>query len=227
MKKINIAIDGYSSCGKSTLAKELARRLGYAYIDSGAMYRAVTLYAMRNGMANSEIDKEGLINSLPEIQIDFKHNTETGQSETHLNGENVEHEIRGMEVSGLVSKVAIIKEIRAKLVEIQHSIGQKKGVVMDGRDIGTVVLPHAELKIFMTASEEVRAQRRFSEMQEKGIEITLEEVRANLQDRDHKDTTREENPLKKADDALVLDNSNLTMQQQNDLAHGWALERIN
>lgn len=202
--------------------------MGYTYIDSGAMYRAVTLYGLRNGLVTADgVRDDALIEALDDIWIDFEYNVEEGKSETFLNGENVEKEIRGMHVSGSVSRVAIIKEVREKLVQIQHSFGVKRGVVMDGRDIGTVVLPDAELKIFMTASEDVRSQRRFDEMKAKGMDITLEEVRANLRDRDHKDTTRAENPLKQAHDARVLDNTDMTMDEQNDLAYSWAMEVIN
>ena len=216
MQKINIAIDGFSSCGKSTLAKDLARKLNYIYTDTGAMYRAITLYGMKNGcVSQEEIDSNRLIKELPNIDVSFTFNKETGKSETYLNGENVEEEIREMAVSSLVSRVSVISEVREKLVHIQQKTAKDKGVVMDGRDIGSVVLPDAELKLFMTADEEIRAQRRFSELKQKKVAVTFEEVIENIRDRDHNDTVREKNPLKQADDAIVLDNSHMTISEQD------------
>lgn len=215
MKKITIAIDGYSSTGKSTLAKQLAKHLGYIYVDTGAMYRAVTLFAMQNGYITSEFfDKESLINSLPSIKLQFKFNAELGFAEMYLNNVNVEKEIRTIEVSNFVSKVAEVSEIRSKLVEQQQEMGKDKAIVMDGRDIGTVVFPEAELKIFMTASPETRAQRRFDELQSKGDEVTYEAVLANVQERDYIDTHREDSPLVIADDAIEIDNSYLSREEQ-------------
>lgn len=228
MKKFNIAIDGYSSCGKSTLAKELARKLGYIYVDSGAMYRAVTLYGMRNGMvADGKVDKPALVSVLPQIKISFVYNRFEGKSETYLNEENVEQEIRLMEVSNHVSQVSVIKEVRDKLKAIQQGFGSDKGVVMDGRDIGTVILPKAPLKIFMTASPEIRAQRRFEELKAKGVaDITYEAVLQNLTFRDKEDTSRAESPLKQADDAVVIDNTELTQEEQLDIALGLAISTM-
>lgn len=224
---INIAIDGYSSCGKSTLAKALARELEYVYIDSGAMYRAVTLFALRNQLvAENDTTGASLIAALDEINISFEHNPETGKSETLLNGENVEQEIRQMLVSNHVSWVSSIKEVRQKLVALQQGLGVKKGLVMDGRDIGTVVFPNAELKLFMTADPAIRAQRRFDELISKGQSLTMEEVTANIAKRDQIDTTREESPLRQAKDALVIDNSNLTQDAQLAKAVQLVRERI-
>jgi cytidylate kinase len=216
MQKITIAIDGYSSCGKSTLAKSLAQRLNYSYVDTGAMYRAVTLYALRNNMIdkNHNVDAEKLIKSLNQIKLDFVFDLHTKTSETYLNGENVERQIRTMEVSGNVSKVSSIKEVREKMIAIQRALGKKKGVVMDGRDIGTNVFPKAELKLFMTADNDVRAQRRLDELRSKGQYFTFEEVKQNLLQRDHDDSTRKENPLTQAEDALVLDNSDISKEDQ-------------
>jgi cytidylate kinase len=215
LKKITIAIDGYSSTGKSTLAKQLAKHLGYIYVDTGAMYRAVTLFAMQNGYISSEFfDKESLINSLPSIKLQFKFNAELGFAEMYLNNINVEKEIRTIEVSNFVSKVAEVSEVRSKLVEQQQEMGKDKAIVMDGRDIGTVVFPEAELKIFMTASPETRAQRRFDELQSKGDEVTYEAVLANVQERDYIDTHREDSPLVIADDAIEIDNSYLSREEQ-------------
>lgn len=212
---IIIALDGYSSCGKSTFAKAIAKELGYLFIDSGAMYRAVTLFAMENGfIKDHQLDTAKLKQSMPAVQVDFKFNPASSRHETHLNGRNVEEQIRSMEVSENVSEVSKIKEVRSRLVTLQQKIGESKGIVMDGRDIGTVVFPNAEIKIFMTARPEVRAQRRYKELQEKGQSITLEEVSQNLTQRDYIDENRENSPLRKADDALVLDNSNMTPQQQ-------------
>ena len=214
-KKITIAIDGYSSTGKSTLAKQLASHLGYVYVDTGAMYRAVTLFAMQNGYISAEfLDKQSLINSLPFIKLDLRYNSDLGYAEMFLNDVNVEAEIRTIEVSNFVSLVAEISEVRHKLVEQQQQMGKEKGVVMDGRDIGTVVFPDAELKIFMTASPQTRAQRRFNELSEKGHKVTFEAVLKNVEDRDHIDTHRADSPLVMAVDAIEIDNSELSRQQQ-------------
>jgi len=227
MSKITIAIDGYSSCGKSTLAKQLASNLSYTYVDSGAMYRAITLFAIENGLASKEhVDEQGLIAELDNIDIDLKYNAEKQSVTTFLNGKNVEEEIRTMRVSEVVSYVSVIKEVRAKLRFMQQEWGKRGGVVMDGRDIGTAVFPNAELKIFMTASPEVRAKRRFDELKAKGRKVSLEEVRDNLVSRDQEDTTRKENPLIQAEDAVVLDNSELTPEQQLEKALDWVQERV-
>lgn len=216
-KKITIAIDGFSSTGKSTLAKQLANHLGYVYVDTGAMYRAVAFFAMQNGYINAtSFDKGSLINSLPFIRLEFKFNSELGFAEMYLNDINVEKEIRTIEVSNYVSKVAEISEVRAKLVEQQKEMGINKGIVMDGRDIGTVVFPEAELKIFMTASAITRAERRFKELEAKGDDVSFEEVLKNVEDRDYIDTHREDSPLVMADDAIEIDNSHLTRQEQFD-----------
>ena len=222
--KINIAIDGYSSCGKSTLAKELAQELDYVFIDSGAMYRAVTLFALQNGIANGELDENKLISRLAEIEIRFEFNTSSGASDVFLNGDNVESEVRKMQVSDYVSLVAAVKEVRLKLVELQQKMGINKGVVMDGRDIGTVVFPNAELKIFMTANNEIRAKRRFEELQSKGEKPSLERVKANLEKRDFIDTNRKADPLRQASDARVLNNSNLSREEQLSLVLKWIEE---
>jgi cytidylate kinase len=215
LKKITIAIDGFSSTGKSTLAKQLANHLGYVYVDTGAMYRAITFFAMQNGYITSDyFDKETLINSLPFIKLQFKFNPNVGFAEMYLNGENVENQIRTMEVSGNVSRVAEVSEVRAKLVEQQQDFGKEKGIVMDGRDIGTVVFPNAELKIFMNASMETKAQRRFDELMTKGQEVTFDEVLKNVQERDYIDTHRKDSPLLKATDAIEIDNSNLNREEQ-------------
>lgn len=222
MKQIIIAIDGYSSTGKSTLAKTLAKRLSYKYIDTGAMYRVVALFALRNGFINNEkIDKSGLITHLNQIKIAFQINEE-GKSEATLNGLSVESEIRGMEVSSYVSKVSAIPAVRKLLVAQQQEMGIAKGIVMDGRDIASVVFPNAELKLFMTASEEIRVQRRLDEMISIGAVVTFEEVKANLAERDYLDTHRAIAPLIQTEDALVLDNSSLTREEQ--LA--WVLEKV-
>jgi len=222
--KINIAIDGYSSCGKSTLAKELAQKLDYVFIDSGAMYRAVTLFALQNGIVNGELDENKLISRLAEIEIKFEFNTSSSASDVLLNGENVETEIRKMQVSDYVSPVAAVKEVRLKLVELQQKMGINKGVVMDGRDIGTVVFPNAELKIFMTANNEIRAKRRFEELQSKGEKPSLERVKANLEKRDFIDTNRKADPLRQAADARVLNNSDLSREEQLSLVLKWIEE---
>ncbi|WP_396212286.1 (d)CMP kinase [Flavobacterium sp.] len=215
MKKITIAIDGFSSTGKSTLAKQLAKHLGYIYVDTGAMYRAVTLFTMQKGYISNEFfNKETLINSLPLIKLYFQFNADLGFAEMYLNDVNVEKEIRTIEVSNFVSKVAEVSEVRAKLVEQQKEMGRNKAIVMDGRDIGTVVFPDAELKIFMTASAETRAQRRFDELQAKGDSVTYEEVLKNVQDRDYIDTHRDDSPLVIADDAIEIDNSYLSREEQ-------------
>ncbi len=215
MKKITVAIDGFSSTGKSTLAKELAKKLGYAYIDTGAMYRAVTLFAMRKGFIDAKhFDKERLIADLSEIDLQFIYNAQKGFAEMYLNQNNVEEIIRSLEVSNFVSQVAALSEVRKKLVEQQQSLGREKGVVMDGRDIGTVVFPEAELKIFMTASAEIRAERRYNELIEKGQEVCLEDVFKNVVERDAIDTTRKDSPLVKAADAIAFDNSNLSKEEQ-------------
>lgn len=215
MKKITIAVDGFSSSGKSTMAKQLARQIGYIYIDTGAMYRAVTLYAMRNGcFSDGGIDTQRLQQEMKEIHISFKINNETGLPETILNGENVEREIRNMEVSQRVSEVAALPFVREVLVEQQQRMGQEKGVVLDGRDVGTVVFPDAELKIFVTASPEIRARRRVDELEAKGMPASFEEVMENVKKRDHIDSTREVGPLRQAEDAVVLDNSDMTREEQ-------------
>ena len=214
-KKITIAIDGFSSTGKSTLAKQLATHLGYVYVDTGAMYRAVAFFAMQNGFINDEFfDKESLIKSLPFIKLQFKFNADLGFAEMYLNKVNVETEIRTIEVSSFVSKVAEVSEVRTKLVEQQKEMGKDKGIVMDGRDIGTVVFPDAELKIFMTASATTRAQRRYNELVAKGDRVTFEEVLKNVEERDYIDTHREDSPLVMAEDAIEIDNSHLTHEEQ-------------
>ncbi|WP_445452323.1 (d)CMP kinase [Flavobacterium sp. 25HG05S-40] len=215
MKKITIAIDGFSSTGKSTLAKQLAQHLGYVYVDTGAMYRAVTFFAMQNGYITKDFfDKQTLINSLPYIKLHFVFNPDLGFAEMYLNDINIEKEIRTLDVSNFVSLVAEVSEVRAKLVEQQQEMGKEKGIVMDGRDIGTVVFPSAELKIFMTASAQTRAQRRFDELQGKGQEVSFEEVLKNVEGRDYIDTHREDSPLRKAADAIEIDNSYLTKDEQ-------------
>jgi len=224
MRKIIIAIDGHSSCGKSTMAKMLANKLEYLYLDSGAMYRAVTLYALRNNLIDKgEIKYQKLIDQLLKIKIGFSKNLETGQSITYLNGENVEDEIRQLPVSNFVSSIATIAEVRNLMVKQQQLFGKDKGFVMDGRDIGTIVFPDAEFKIFMTASPEIRAQRRYYELKKKGYSVIFEDILKNLKDRDKKDTNRKISPLKIAPGAIILDNSNLTRQEQL----SWALEKAN
>lgn len=218
MKKITIAIDGFSSTGKSTLAKQLAKHLGYVYVDTGAMYRAVTFYAMQHNLVSeNHLDKEQLIAKLPTINLQFHFNEDLGFAEMYVNGVNVEKEIRTLEVSRCVSKVAEISEVRSKLVASQQAMGKNKAIVMDGRDIGTVVFPDAELKIFMNSSAQTRAERRYKELIEKGQHVTYEEVLENVQERDYIDTHREDSPLVKADDAIEIDNSALTKQEQFDL----------
>ena len=224
MKKITIAIDGHSSCGKSTMAKDLAREVGYVYVDTGAMYRSVTLFALRNGLFTADgIDEETLRQRMPEIKISFKFNAETGRPDTYLNGELVEQEIRTMEVSNHVSPIATLGFVREAMVAQQQQMGKDKGVVMDGRDIGTVVFPDAELKVFVTASAEVRAQRRYDELKGKGMEADYDEILKNVQERDYIDSHREVSPLKKADDAIELDNSHMTIAEQKQ----WLLDRFN
>ena len=225
MKKIVIAIDGYSSCGKSTMAKDLAREVGYIYVDTGAMYRAVTLFAMRNGVfdADDNIDEARLKALLPDVKLTFKLNSETKLPEVCLNGECVERDIRTLEVSQHVSPIAALPFARENLVEQQQAMGKEKGIVMDGRDIGTVVFPDAELKIFVTASAEIRAQRRFKELEAKGMPANFDEILQNVEQRDYIDTHRETSPLRQADDALVLDNSHLTIADQK----VWLMEKFN
>ena len=214
-KKITIAIDGFSSTGKSTLAKELAKHLGYVYVDTGAMYRAVAFFAMQKKYIGKDFfDKEALIKSLPDIKLDFKFNSELGYAEMYLNGINVETEIRTIEVSNYVSLIAEISEVRSKLVEQQKEMGKNKGIVMDGRDIGTIVFPDADLKIFMTASPRTRAERRYKELQKKGDDVTFDAVLKNVEERDYIDTHREDSPLVKANDAIEFDNSNISKQEQ-------------
>lgn len=222
MKKITIAIDGFSSCGKSTMAKDLAERIGFVYIDTGAMYRSVTLFAIRNRLFNSDgsVKANELENHLKDLHISFRLNEKTGRPDTYLNGELVETEIRGMEVSNHVSAIAALPFVRTAMVAQQQQMGSDKGVVMDGRDIGTTVFPDAELKIFVTASAEVRARRRYDEMRGKGQPADYDEILKNVQQRDYIDTHREVSPLRKADDAIELDNSSMTIEQQN----AWLME---
>ena len=222
-KKIIVAIDGYSSCGKSTLAKSLARELGYTYIDSGAMYRVVTLYALRNNLIKEgRPEVKGILEALDSISITFSFDRGLERNTTYLNGENVEEEIRRLEVSENVSPVSTIRDVRVAMVRLQQEMGLNKGIVMDGRDIGTVVFPDAELKIFMTADPGIRAQRRYSELMLKGVSVSMDEIRENISSRDHIDQTRKESPLRKAEDAIVLDNSYLTPDQQLQ----WALQQV-
>ena len=223
MKKITIAIDGHSSCGKSTMAKDLAREVGYVYVDTGAMYRCVTLYALRHGLFTDEgIQEEALRKAMPEIQITFRFNAEKGRPDTYLNGELVEDLIRSMEVSNHVSPIATLGFVREAMVAQQQQMGKDKGVVMDGRDIGTVVFPDAELKIFVTASAEVRAQRRYDELKGKGMEADYEEILKNVQERDYIDSHRAVSPLRKADDAIELYNSHMTIAEQK----AWLMEKF-
>lgn len=218
--KINIAIDGHSSCGKGTLAKNIAKELGYIFIDSGAMYRAVTLYMLNTGLDLEEVAQDPAL--LGNIKIHFEFNSEKSFYETHLNGTNVEDEIRSMRVSRFVSQVSTLRVVRDFLVIQQQEIGRNKGVVMDGRDIGTVVFPDAELKIFMTASPEIRAKRRYEELIKKGVHVNYQEVLHNIRERDHIDSTRKESPLAKAPDAITLDNSSMTKTEQARLSLSWA-----
>ena len=223
MKKITIAIDGHSSCGKSTMAKDLAKAIGYIYVDTGAMYRAVTLFALQQQLWNPDgvLDSDRFATLLPSISITFSLNPDTGRPDTYLNGECVEQAIRGMEVSGKVSEIAALPFVREALVAQQQRMGESKGIVMDGRDIGTVVFPDAELKVFVTASAEVRAQRRFKELCDKGTPADFEEILRNVKERDYIDSHREVSPLRQADDALLLDNSDMTIPEQN----AWLLEQ--
>lgn len=218
MKKITIAIDGHSSCGKSTMAKELARRVGYIYVDTGAMYRCCTLYAMRNNIAPADLEQH-----MADIHISFQLDAETGKPLACLNGEVVESEIRGMEVSSHVSEIAALPFVREAMVDQQRRMGQDKGIVMDGRDIGTTVFPDAELKIFVTASDEVRAQRRYDELKAKGQEADFLDILNNVRERDYMDSHREVSPLRQAEDAVLLDNSNMTIEEQNE----WLIQRFN
>ena len=224
MRKITIAIDGHSSCGKSTMAKDLAREIGYIYIDSGAMYRCCTLFCIEQGLikADGTPDAEALENRMQEIHVSFRLNPDTGRPDTYLNGENVETRIRTMEVSGLVSPVAALPFVRAAMTAQQQAMGREGGIVMDGRDIGTAVFPHAEMKVFVTASDEIRAQRRYDELVAKGEQPDFEAVLQNLRERDHIDSTRAVAPLRQADDALVLDNSHMTIAEQKQ----WLLDRF-
>ena len=224
MKKITIAIDGHSSCGKSTMAKDLAREVGYVYVDTGAMYRCVTLFALRNGLfaADGSINEDELRRQMPNIHITFQFNASTGRPDTYLNGELVEDKIRSMEVSSHVSPIATIGFVREAMVAQQQQMGQGGGVVMDGRDIGTVVFPHAELKIFVTASAEVRAQRRYDELKGKGMEADYGDILKNVQERDYIDSHREVSPLKQAPDAILLDNSHMTIAEQKE----WLMQRF-
>ena len=225
MKKIIVAIDGFSSCGKSTMAKKLSREVGYIYVDSGAMYRAVYLFCIQNGwISETEINAKELEKNIESIRIEFKTNTE-GKSETYLNGKNVEKEIRTLEVANGASRVSTLGFVRRELVRQQQLMGLEKGIVMDGRDIGTVVFPTAELKIFLTASPEIRAQRRLDEMALKGEKADFEEVLANVKERDERDQTRAESPLRKAEDAIIIDNSNLTREEQHEILRTLFIEK--
>lgn len=224
MKKIVIAIDGFSSCGKSTMAKDLAREIGYIYVDTGAMYRSVTLYALRNDMFGDDgkVDEARLHDAIDNIEIAFRLNDETGRPDTLLNGECVEKDIRGLEVSSKVSLIAALPFVREKLVKEQQKMGLAKGIVMDGRDIGTVVFPQAELKIFVTATAEVRTQRRYDELMAKGMPADFEDILKNVQERDYMDSHRAVSPLRKADDAIELDNSHMTIAEQK----AWLMEKF-
>jgi len=223
MKKITIAIDGHSSCGKSTMAKDLAREVGYVYVDTGAMYRCVTLYALRNGLFTADgINEAALRSQMEQIRISFQFNAEAGRPDTYLNGELVERDIRTMEVSSHVSPIAALGFVREAMVAQQQEMGRGGGVVMDGRDIGTVVFPNAELKIFVTASAEVRAQRRYDELKSKGMEADYADILKNVQERDYIDSHREVSPLRQADDALLLDNSNMSIAEQKE----WLMKRF-
>ena len=224
MKKITIAIDGFSSCGKSTMAKELAKKIGYIYVDTGAMYRSVTLFAMRHGLFNADesVKTDALKQQMSNIDITFKFNEKAGRPDTYLNGECVEEAIRTLEVSNHVSPIAAIPFVRAAMVARQQGMGRDKGIVMDGRDIGTTVFPEAELKVFVTASAEVRARRRYDELKEKGIPADFDDILKNVQERDYIDSHREVSPLRKAADAIELDNSHMTIAEQND----WLMRQV-
>jgi cytidylate kinase len=225
--KIVVAIDGHSSCGKSTIAKAVATKFGYIFIDSGAMYRAVTLYALRHNLVtDAQVNREELIRSLPQIKVEFRYNSAKQKSDTFLNGENVEEEIRQLPVSQNVSPVATIAEVREAMVCLQQEMGRNKGIVMDGRDIGTVVFPDAELKLFVTATAEIRAKRRFDELTAKGEDVSYSEILENVQERDRIDSTREASPLRKADDALVLDNSTMSREEQLEWVIGKVEEKL-
>jgi cytidylate kinase len=227
-KKINIAIDGYSSCGKSTIAKAVAKALNYFYVDSGAMYRAITLFALQNNCFKKDntLDAESLTRVLDHVIVSFKYNTETGEQEIYLNGQNVQKEIRSIQVSNHVSAVSSLKDVRLKLVRLQKRLAETKGVVMDGRDIGTVVMPDAELKLFMMADHFIRAKRRYDELKANGLDVQLEEIEKNIASRDAMDTSREIDPLRQAEDAVVVDNSNLTLEEQFQFVVGQAIKRI-
>jgi cytidylate kinase len=227
-KKLIIAVDGYSSCGKSTFARAIAKELSYIYIDSGAMYRAVTLYCMRRGfIGKGKPDMEGILRELQDIHIEFVYNPDIDEYETFLNSENVEKEIRGIEVSTHVSRISQISEVRSRMVELQRQIGVFRGIVMDGRDIGTVVFPDADLKIFMTASVDIRAKRRFDELKNKGIEVDSEEIKRNIIARDIADENRDISPLRRADDAIILDNSRMTVGEQMVWVHRIIENKLN
>lgn len=224
MKRIIVAIDGFSSCGKSTLAKALAKRVGYAYVDTGAMYRSVTLFCLRKGWVDGEkVEEEKLKEALSEIEISFQYNPNTGKNETYMNGENVEDEIRSLRVSNSVSVVSAIGFVRKAMVAQQQAYSTSRGVVMDGRDIGTVVFPNAELKVFVTASPEIRAQRRFVELSAKGDQVSYDEVLENVKQRDYMDQNRTESPLRQASDAIVLDNGKMTIAEQDE----WMFKKFN
>jgi len=226
--KLNIAIDGYSSCGKSTIARAVAKELNYVYIDSGAMYRAVTLYALQQGLIKNDgtLDEPALERAIELVLISFRYNTDLGQNETYLNGQNVEKEIRSLQVSNYVSRISNVKAVRTKLVKLQRRIAETHGVVMDGRDIGTVVLPDAELKFFMTADNKVRAQRRFEELKSMGVETTLDEVLKNVNSRDEYDSNRAHDPLRQAEAAIVIDNTHLTIEEQFQFVMGHVMKRL-
>ncbi len=227
-KKLIIAIDGYSSCGKSTFAKAIAKELNYIYIDSGAMYRAVTLYCIRRGfVSDNKLNVEGIVSELKNMHIEFVYNPDISEYETFLNSENVEKEIRGLEVSSQVSRISKIHQVRSRMVELQRQIGVLKGIVMDGRDIGTVVIPDAELKIFMTASVDIRAKRRYNELKSKGIDVEFAEIRNNIIARDITDENRDISPLRRADDALILDNSRMTVEEQMEWVRNIIEEKLN
>ena len=227
-KKLIIAIDGYSSCGKSTFAKAIAKELNYIYIDSGAMYRAVTLYCIRRGFISGDrLNIQGIVSELKDIHLEFVYNPDIGEYETFLNSENVELEIRGLDVSSRVSRISQIHQVRSRLVELQRQIGALKGIVMDGRDIGTVVFPDADLKIFMTASVDIRAKRRYDELKSKGMDVNLKEIRNNIVARDITDENRDISPLRRAEDALVLDNSRMTVEEQMEWVREVIEEKLN